>query len=68
MQSTALNINQEAFDHSSIMTTLRDLVEVIAEEVGPEEDPLVAEIILDLIETDRIRFMDPKGAVRILWT
>ena len=68
MHSTALNINQEESDNSAIMTTLRDLVEVIEEEVGPEEDPLVAEIILDLIETDRIRFMDPRGAVKILWT
>jgi len=68
MQSTALNINQEESDNSAIMTTLRDLVEVIEEEVGPGEDPLVAEIILDLIETDRIRFMDPRGAVKILWT
>ena len=68
MQSTALNINQEESENSAIMTTLRDLVEVIEEEVGPKEDPLVAEIILDLIETDRIRFMDPRGAVKIRWT
>ena len=68
MQSTDLNITQEETDNSAIMTTLRDLVEVIEDEVGPEEDPLVAEIILDLIETDRIRFMDPRGAVKILWT
>ena len=67
MQSTDLNITQEETDNSAIMTTLRDLVEVIEDEVGPEEDPLVAEIILDLIETDRIRFMDPRGAVKILW-
>ena len=67
MQSTPLNINQEESDNSAIMTTLRDLVEVIEEEVGPDEDPLVAEIILDLIETDRIRVMDPRGAVKILW-
>ena len=68
MQSTALNINQEESENSAIMTTLRDLVEVIEEEVGPKEDPLVAEIILDLIETGRIRFMDPRGAVKIRWT
>lgn len=68
MQSTAMKINHEEAENSAIMTTLRDLVEVIEDEVGTEEDPLVAEIILDLIETDRIRFMDPRGAVKILWT
>lgn len=68
MQSTVLNITQEEFESSAVMTTLRDLVEVIEDEVAPEEDPLIAGIILDLIETDRIRFMDPRGAVKILWT
>ena len=68
MQSTALNITQEESENTAVMTTLRDLVEVIEDEVGPEEDPLIAEIILDLIETDRIRFTDPRGAVKILWS
>ena len=53
---------------TDVTTTLRDLVEVIEDEVRPEDDPLIAEIILDLIETDRIRFTDPRGAAKILWT
>jgi len=68
MQSTALNITQEESENSAITTTLRDLIEVIEDEVGPAEDPLIAEIVLDLVETGRIRFVDPSGAVKILWT
>ena len=68
MHSTAMNINHEESENSAVMTTLRDLVEVIEDQVAPEEDPLVAEIVLGLLETGRIRFMDPKGAVKILWT
>jgi len=67
MQSTALNITQEESENAAITTTLRDLIEVIENEVGPAEDPLIAEIVLDLVETGRIRFVDPSGAVKILW-
>mgnify|MGYP000477439055 CR=1 FL=1 len=68
MQSTALNITQEESENATITTTLHDLIEVIEDEVGPAEDPFIAEIVLDLIETGRIRFVDPRGAVKILWT
>ena len=68
MQSTALNITQEESENATRTTTLRDLIEVIEDEVGPAEDPLIAEIVLDLVETGRTRFMDPRGAVKILWT
>jgi hypothetical protein len=52
---------------TAIETTLYDLVEAINEEVGPEEDHLVSEIVLDLLDRGRIRFLDPKGKVEFLW-
>ena len=68
MQSAALDTSQEDFENSAIITSLRDLFEVIEDEVGPKADPLVAEIVLDLLETGRICFTDPQGMVKILWS
>jgi hypothetical protein len=67
MESTALKMTQEEPEKATISTTLRELIEVIAEDAGPDEDPLAAAIILDLLETSRIRFAEPRGAVKILW-
>lgn len=52
---------------TTIETTLYDLVEVLNEEVGSEEDHLVSEIVLDLLDRGRIRFLNPKGEVELLW-
>ena len=46
---------------SVIETTWSDLIRAINEEVEPEEDWLVAEVVLDLINKGRIRFLDPAG-------
>jgi hypothetical protein len=45
---------------STIGTSFYGLIEAINEEVRPEEDWLVAEIMLDLIRTKRIRCTDYK--------
>lgn len=52
---------------TTITTTLRDLIGAIQEEVEPEEDHLIAEVVLDLVETGRIRFLNPKGDIALLW-
>lgn len=66
MPSAASDTRQEEFEGFTILTSLRDLIEAIEDEVGPREDPLVAEIVLDLLEAGRIRFTDPRGLVKIL--
>jgi hypothetical protein len=52
---------------TTITTTLRDLIGAIQEEVEPEEDHLVADVVLDLVESGRIRFLNPKGDLALLW-
>ena len=52
---------------TTITTTLRDLIRAIQEGVEPEEDHLVAKVVLDLLETGRIRFLKPKGDIALLW-
>ena len=41
-------------------TTLYELIKAFSEEVGPGEDWLVAEAVLDLLGNGRIRFLGPK--------
>jgi hypothetical protein len=50
-----------------IVTTLGELVEAINEEVEPEEDYLVSKAVSHLIDAGRIRFLNPKGELEILW-
>jgi hypothetical protein len=52
----------------TIMSTLGDLIEAIEEEVEPQEDHLVAEVVLHLLETRRIRFLNTMGRLAILWS
>ena len=52
---------------ATIPTTLGELIEAIEEEVEPEEDRLVAGVVLHLLETGRIRFLNPKGKLALLW-
>jgi hypothetical protein len=37
---------------NAVITTLYDMVEAVSEEVGPGEDRLVAEIVLDLLGSE----------------
>ena len=50
-----------------IETTLGELIEAINEEVEPEEDYLVSKTVLHLIDAGRIRFLNPRGGLEILW-
>jgi hypothetical protein len=52
---------------TTITTTLRELVGTIQEEVDPEEDHLVPEVVLHLLEAGRIRFLNPKGDLDLVW-
>lgn len=38
-------------------TTLYELIHAISEEVQPGEDGLLAEVVLDLLETDQIKLL-----------
>jgi transposase-like protein len=51
----------------SIVTTLGELIEAINEEVEPEEDYLVSKAVTHLIAAGRIRFLNPKSTLEILW-
>lgn len=42
-----------------VVTTLGKLIETVNEEVEPEEDYLVSSTVLDLLNTCRIRFLNP---------
>jgi hypothetical protein len=44
-----------------ITFTLGELLKAISEEVQPGEDPLVAEVLLDLIDSGRIKPVGPVG-------
>jgi hypothetical protein len=52
---------------ATIKTTLGELIKAISEEVEPEEDHLVAEVILHLLETGRIKFLNPMGEINLVW-
>ena len=58
---------QDQPEPAPIVTTLGKLIEAINEEVEPEEDYLVSSAVLDLLDTGRIRFLNPKGELEILW-
>lgn len=52
---------------ATITTTLGELIGAINEELEPEEDHLVAKVVLHLLETGRIKFMNPMGELELLW-
>jgi hypothetical protein len=52
---------------ATITTTLGELIEAINEEVEPEEDHLLDEVVLHLLESGRIRFLNPAGELELLW-
>ncbi|MGD9041597.1 MAG: hypothetical protein PVH82_18290 [Desulfobacteraceae bacterium] len=54
-------------DLAIIATTLGELIKAISEEVGPQEDHLVAEVVLHLLETGRIKFLNPMGEINLVW-
>jgi len=70
MQQLAHNTlpsEQGQSEPAPIVTTLGGLIEAINEEVEPEEDCLVSKAVSHLIDAGRIRFLNPKGGLEILW-
>ena len=70
MQQLAHNTPLSGHDQSEpapVVTTLSELIEAINEELEPEEDYLVSKTVLHLINAGRIRFLNPKGELEILW-
>ena len=53
---------------ATVTTTLGELISAINEEAESQEDRLVAEIVLHLLETRRIRFLNTMGRLAILWS
>lgn len=53
---------------ATVTTTLGELISAINEEVEPQEDRLRAEIVLHLLETGRVRFLNAMGRLAILWS
>ena len=53
---------------ATVTTTLGELISAINEEAEPQEERLVAEIVLHLLETRRIRFLNTMGRLAILWS
>jgi hypothetical protein len=51
----------------TILTTLGSLIEAIEEELEPQEDHLATEVVLHLLETGRIRFLNATGELELLW-
>ena len=69
MQAVATNLATAPATFStpvSITTTLYDLVEAIAAEVGPNEDHLVAEAVMHLINSSRARFVGSRKTLTIV--
>lgn len=48
----------EIQEATPIRTTLYELIEAICEEVPPEEDWVVNEVVLHLLKTGQIKFVD----------
>jgi len=52
---------------ATVSTTLGELIEAVNEEVEPEDDHLVSEVVLHLLEARRIKFQNPMGELALLW-
>ena len=60
-------LGQEDRESSTITTTLGKLIEAIVEEADTEKDNLVTDVVFYLLENGRIRFLNPKGKLALLW-
>ena len=58
MDQAALTAEQPHPELSTTNTTLYELIDAISEEVQAGEDGLVAEVVLHLLETGQIKFLD----------
>jgi len=51
---------------SEVQTTLHDLIVAVNEEVEPEEDGLVGEVVSDMLDAGQIKFLDPMGKLALI--
>jgi len=58
MDQASTAADQEYLELGTTNTTLYELIDAISEQVQPGEDGLVAEVVLHLLETGRIKFLD----------
>jgi hypothetical protein len=68
MQQLAYTISFSWLDQSEsspIITTLGKLIEALNEEVEPEEDYLVAKVVVHLLDAGKIRFLNSRGEIEI---
>jgi predicted HTH domain antitoxin len=59
MQAKALKLPIRASNNprsTCVKATLYELIDAISDEVQPAEDRLVAEVVIDLFETGKIKF------------
>ena len=68
MEQTAHILSASEAEYSGlgeIQTTLRDLVEAVNEEVAIGEDRMVAEVVLDMLDDGKIKFLNPRGKLAL---
>jgi len=69
MQAVATNLATAQATFSTpvrITTTLYNLVEAIGAEVGPDEDHLVAAVVMHLINSSRTRFVGSRKTLTVV--
>lgn len=69
MQAVATHlatIPATVFTPVSITTTLYDLVKAVNDEVGPDEDRLVAAAVMHLINSNRARFVGSRKTLTVV--
>ena len=49
----------------AMQTTLYDLIAMMQDGIGPESDALIVDTLMELIRTERIRFLSEMEAKRI---
>lgn len=67
MQAMAQSISTVAstyWESTTTKTTLYELIEAISEELLPGEDRLVTEVVLHLLNTEKIKFLGDLGKIR----
>jgi len=57
ISQTFHSAESENLPSTSVKTTLYELIEAISEEVPPEEDDLVTEVVLHLFDSGKIKSM-----------
>jgi len=70
MEQVAYDYSQHETEHKDKIvtkTTLYDLIKAINDDLPEEEDHVVTEIILDLLDKERIRLLNHNAELAIYW-